>query len=103
MTESARAERLPPQNIEAEEAVLGALLIDPDAIIRLTTIVRPEDFYREKNGWIFDAIFTLHERREPVDYLTVCDELERRGQLEEVGGAAFMTSLINAVPPSIHV
>jgi replicative DNA helicase len=77
-------------------------LIDPDAIIRLTTIVRPEDFYREKNGWIFDAIFTLHERREPVDYLTVCDELERRGQLEEVGGAAFMTSLINAVPTSIH-
>jgi replicative DNA helicase len=93
---------LPPQNIEAEEAVLGALLIDPDAIIRLTTIVRPEDFYREKNGWIYDAIFTLHERREPVDYLTVVDELERRGQLEEVGGAAFMTSLINAVPTSIH-
>jgi replicative DNA helicase len=102
VTESVRVERLPPQNIEAEEAVLGALLIDPDAIIRLTTIVRPEDFYREKNGWIFDAIFTLHERREPVDYLTVCDELERRGQLEEVGGAAFMTSLINAVPTSIH-
>jgi replicative DNA helicase len=102
VTESTRVERLPPQNIEAEEAVLGALLIDPDAIIRLTTIVRPEDFYREKNGWIFDAIFALHERREPVDYLTVCDELERRGQLEEVGGAAFMTSLINAVPTSIH-
>jgi replicative DNA helicase len=102
VTESARVERLPPQNIEAEEAVLGALLIDPDAIIRLTTIVRPEDFYREKNGWIFDAMLTLHERREPVDYLTVCDELERRGQLEQVGGAAFMTSLINAVPTSIH-
>jgi len=102
VTESARVERLPPQNIEAEEAVLGALLIDPDAIIRLTTIVRPEDFYREKNGWIFDAMLTLHERREPVDYLTVCDELERRGQLEQVGGAAFMTSLINTVPTSIH-
>jgi replicative DNA helicase len=102
VTESTRVERLPPQNIEAEEAVLGALLIDPDAIIRLASIVRPEDFYREKNGWIYDAIFTLHERREPVDYLTVCDELERRGQLNEVGGAAFMTSLINAVPTSIH-
>ncbi len=102
MTEGARVERLPPQNIEAEEAVLGALLIDPDAIIRLTTILRPEDFYREKNGWIYDAVLSLHERREPVDYLTVVDELERRGQLEEVGGAAFITSLINAVPTSIH-
>ncbi|MFC2030318.1 replicative DNA helicase [Chloroflexota bacterium] len=103
MTESARIERLPPQNTEAEEAVLGGLLIDPDAIIRVATIVRPEDFYREKHGWIYDAVQILHERREPVDFLTVCDELERRGRLNEVGGAAFITSLINAVPTSIHV
>ena len=102
MTESKRIERLPPQSIEAEEAVLGALLIDPDAVIRLATILRPEDFYREKHGWIYDAMLTLHERREPVDFLTVCDELERRGVLDEVGGAAFITTLINAVPTSIH-
>jgi replicative DNA helicase len=93
---------LPPQNVEAEEAILGALLIDPDAIIRVAPILRPEDFYREKHGWIYDAVATLHERREPVDFLTVCDELERRGQLDELGGAAFITSLINAVPTSIH-
>ncbi len=93
---------MPPQSIEAEEAVLGALLIDPDAVIRLATILRPEDFYREKHGWIYDAMLTLHERREPVDFLTVCDELERRGVLDEVGGAAFITTLINAVPTSIH-
>ncbi len=68
----------------------------------LATILRPEDFYREKHGWIYDAILILHERREPVDFLTVCDELERREQLDEVGGAAFITSLINAVPTSIH-
>jgi replicative DNA helicase len=103
VTESSRVERLPPQNTEAEEAVLGGLLIDPDAIIRVATILRPEDFYREKHAWIYDAIQILHERREPVDFLTVCDELERRGQLKEVGGAAFITSLINAVPTSIHV
>ena len=103
MTESSRIERLPPQNTEAEEAVLGGLLIDPDAIIRVATILRPEDFYREKHGWIYDSIQILHERREPVDFLTVCDELERRSQLKEVGGAAFITSLINAVPTSIHV
>ena len=102
MTESSRIERLPPQNIEAEEAVLGAILIDPDAIIRVATFLRPEDFYREKNGWIYDTALTLHERREPIDFLTVCDELERRGQLDEVGGAPFITTLINAVPTSIH-
>ena len=102
MAESSRIERLPPQNIEAEEAVLGALLIDPDAIIRVATIVRPEDFYREKHGWIYDTVLILHERREPIDFLTVCDELDRRGQLDEVGGAAFITTLINAVPTSIH-
>jgi len=102
VSESRRIERLPPQNAEAEEAVLGALLIDPDAIIRLAPILRPEDFYREKHGWIYDAILVLHERREPVDFLTVCDELERRNQLDEVGGAAFISMLVNAVPTSIH-
>jgi replicative DNA helicase len=102
VTESRQIERLPPQNIEAEEAVLGALLIDPDAIIRLATILRAQDFYREKHGWIYDAVLTLHERREPVDFLTVCDELERRRQLDEVGGPAFISMLINAVPTSIH-
>ena len=65
MTESRKIERLPPQNMEAEEAVLGALLIDPDAIIRLATILRAQDFYRQKHGWIYDAVLTLHERREP--------------------------------------
>jgi replicative DNA helicase len=101
VTES-RIERLPPQNVEAEEAILGALLIDPDAIIRVSTILRPQDFYREKHGWMYDAMLALHERREPVDFLTVCDELERRTQLDEVGGPAFITTLINAVPTSIH-
>lgn len=102
MAESSRIERLPPQNIEAEEAVLGALLIDPDAIIRVATLLRPEEFYREKHGWIYDTVLALHERREPIDFLTVCDELDRREQLDEVGGAAFITSLINAVPTHIH-
>lgn len=88
--------------MEAEEAVLGALLIDPDAIIRVATMLRSEDFYREKHGWIYDTILALHERREPIDFLTVCDELDRQGQLDAVGGAAFITALINAVPTSIH-
>jgi replicative DNA helicase len=102
VTESSRIERLPPQNVEAEEAVLGALLIDPDVIIRVATILRPEDFYRERHAWIYDAALNLHDRREPIDFLTICDELERREQLDQVGGAAFISALINAVPTSIH-
>jgi replicative DNA helicase len=102
VTESKRIERLPPQNVEAEEALLGSLLIDPDAIIRVAVILKPEDFYREKNGWIYETALALHERREPIDFLTICDELDRREQLDEVGGPAFITTLINAVPSSIH-
>ena len=102
MAESSRIERLPPQNVDAEEAVLGAILIDPDAIIRVATFLNPEDFYREKHGWIYDTALTLHDRREPIDLLTVCDELDRRDQLDEVGGPAFITALVNAVPTSIH-
>jgi len=96
-------ERLPPQNVEAEEAVLGALLIDPGAIVRVATILKPEDFYLEKHGWIYGTALALHERHEPIDFLTVCDELERHGQLDEVGGAAFVTTLLNTVPTSIHI
>jgi replicative DNA helicase len=102
VAESGRIERLPPQSVEAEEAVLGSILIDPDAVIRVAAMLKPEDFYREKHGWIYETALILHERREPIDFLTVCDELERRGQLDEVGGVAFITTLINVVPTSIH-
>jgi len=92
-----------PHSIEAEEAVLGSLLIDPDAILRVASFLKAEDFYREKNGWIYQAILDLHERREPADFVTLCEELERRGQLDEIGGPAEITRLINAVPTAIHV
>ena len=92
-----------PHNIEAEEAVLGSLLIDPEAIFRVSTFLTPDDFYIVKNGWIYDAVLSLHERRQPIDFVTVCDELENREQFAEVGGAAYISSLINAVPTAIHV
>lgn len=94
---------LPPQNIEAEQSVLGSLLIDPDAIIKIASFLRPEDFYRETHGMIYGAILALHERRQPADLVTVVDELERREQIETVGGAPYLASLINSVPTSIHV
>jgi replicative DNA helicase len=95
--------KLLPQNIEAEEAVLGSLLIDPDATIRIATFLQPDDFYVQRYAWIYEAILELHERREPADLVTLTDELERRGQLAEIGGPAFLTGLINATPTSIHV
>jgi replicative DNA helicase len=93
---------LPPQNVEAEQSVLGSLLIDPDALLKVTPFLRPDDFYRETHGLIYRAIVDLHEQRQPADFVTLCEELERRGQLEHVGGPGYVTSLINVVPTSIH-
>lgn len=96
-------DRLPPQNIEAEQSVLGSLLIDHNAIIRIAPFLQAADFYRAVHGHIYEAVLDLHERREPADFVTLSDELERRAQLESVGGAAYLTSLVNSVPTSIHV
>ena len=95
-------DKLVPHNVEAEEAVLGSLLIDPEALYRVSPFLKSDDFYLQKNGWIYETILSLHERREPIDFVTVCDELERRERLEEIGGAAHVTHLINAVPSAIH-
>lgn len=96
-------DRLPPQNVEAEQSVIGSLLIDPDAIIKVGSFLRPEDFYRESHQIIYQAILTLHDRRQPADFVTLVDELARQEQLETVGGPAYLTSLINMVPTSVHV
>ena len=95
-------DRLPPQNIEAEQSVLGSLLIDPDAVSRIGAMLKAHDFYRESHRAIYDAVLNLHEHNEVVDFITVSDELSRRGELEEAGGASYLTYLINAVPTSIH-
>ena len=94
--------QLPPNNLEAEEALLGALLVDPDAIHRVAATVSATDFYREANGWIYKAIHDLGSAGKPSDLLAVSDLLERRGQLKTAGGMAQLTLLINAVPTSLH-
>ncbi len=96
-------DRVLPSNLEAEQAVLGALLIDPDAIVKIVPLVRAEDFYLEKNAWIFEAIIALHEQRQPIDFLTIVTELERRDKINDVGGAAYITGLINATPTAANV
>ena len=96
-------EPLPPHNTDAEAAVLGGLLIDRDAVGRVATFLRPVDFYRERNAAIYEAMLALYERREPVDYLTLADELQRTGRYDEVGGLVYLSSLFNEVPTSLHV
>ena len=103
ITSTAVPDKLQPHNIEAEEAILGSLLIDPDAILRVSTFLSPNDFYVQRHGWVYESILDLHERRQPSDLVTLSDELERRNQLSEVGGSAYLTGLINATPTSIHV
>ena len=95
-------DRLPPSNIDAEEALLGSLLIDSDAIFEVASFLRPDAFYREKNTWIYECILALNDRRQPVDLITLSDELRHRNQLEEVGGEAYIIGLLNIVPTSIH-
>ncbi len=95
-------DRLPPSNIDAEEALLGSLLIDSDAIFEVASFLRPDAFYREKNKWIYESILTLNDRRQPVDLITLSDELRNQNQLEEVGGESYVIGLLNIVPTSVH-
>ncbi len=96
-------EKLLPQNIEAECGVLGSIIIDPEAIVQVSDFLRPDDFYRDAHRTIYEVILQLYEEHEPADFITICDELERLNKLEEVGGASYITSLINQVPTSGNV
>ena len=96
-------ERLPPHNLEAEQSVLGSLLIDRDAIIKVAAFLRPEAFYSVANELIYRAILDLYNRREPTDFVTLSDELQRRGQYDQAGGLSYLSSLLNAVPTAVHV
>lgn len=96
-------DHLPPHNMEAEQSVLGSLMIDRDAIIRIASYVRPSDFYRSAHSVIYDSILTLYNRREPTDLVTLVDELSRNNKLDEAGGEAYLAELIASVPTSVHV
>ncbi len=96
-------ERQPPHNIEAEQSLLGSLLIDRDAVIKVASYVRSDDFYQTSNGMIYQAIIDLYNRREPTDFVTLTDELTRRERLDTVGGISYLSSLITSVPTAVHV
>ncbi len=96
------AERLPPHDIAAEESVLGSLLIDGEAMSRIAPLVKPEDFYRERNRWCFEACQSLYHRGEPIDQVSVARELSIKERLNEVGGPAYLSHVVTVVPTSAH-
>ena len=93
---------LVPTAIEAEQAVLGSLLLDPYAVERVLSILGPADFYRESHRWLYEACLSLYEARVPIDYVSVCQEMQRRGRLDQAGGPPYLTSLLTSVPTSTH-
>ena len=95
-------DRLPPQSLEAEQSVLGAILIDRDAVVEVAEFLRPEDFYRQAHGKVYGAILELFEKREPIDVVTVGEALERVGDLDDIGGRAYLATLSNQTPTAVH-
>jgi replicative DNA helicase len=95
-------DRLPPQSLEAEQSVLGAILIDRDAIVEIAEFLRADDFYRQAHGIVYRAMIELFERREPIDVVTVAESLERAGDLEVAGGRAFLSELSTQTPTAVH-
>ncbi len=96
-------DKLPPQNLEAESSLLGALLIDKEAIIKVGDILRPSDFYSNKHGLIYEAILDLLEQHEPMDILSVSNRLAEKKQLETIGGKSYIAELTGIVPNALHV
>ncbi|MBU2524046.1 replicative DNA helicase [Patescibacteria group bacterium] len=95
--------KIPPHSIEAEKSVLGSLLIDKDAIIKVADMLKPEDFYHDSNAIIYDAVFQLFSSRTPLDLLTLANNLEKSEKLDLVGGRAYLAELTDEVPTSTHI
>jgi replicative DNA helicase len=96
-------DKLAPQAIDAEQSVLGSILIDRDAILKVADFLRPVDFYRQQHADIYESMLALHGQREPIDLITLGDELTRRERLDDVGGPAYLANLMNVVPTAVHV
>src|SRR3989344_1272295 len=95
--------KLPPQNIEAEESVLGSLMLDKDAIVKVADVLTPADFYKPTHVKIYQAILTLFEKRQPIDILSVTAKLKEDNALSEIGGGTYLSGLINSVPSASHI
>jgi len=96
-------DKLPPQNVDAEQSLLGCLMLDRDAIVKIVDFIRPEDFYKGIHQAIYQAMYDLYEKSEPIDILSVSARLKERELLVEIGGSSYLSSLINTVPTASHV
>src|SRR3989344_3033348 len=93
----------PPQNIEAEQCLLGCLMLDKNAIIKIVDFISAPDFYKETHKEIYQAMMDLFSKMEPIDIISVSTKLKENQKLEQIGGSAYLTSLINNVPTATHV
>ena len=96
------AGKIPPQNLDAEMSLLGAVLIDEETLADISEHVTPKDFYDKRHGIVYDAMMRLYEKHKPVDLLTLTEELNRKKELETIGGSAYLTELTNYVPTAAH-
>jgi len=96
-------DKLAPQAVDAEQSVLGSLLIDADAILKVADFLHPADFYRQQHADIYESMLALHAQREPIDLVTLGDELARRERLDAIGGPAYLATVMNVVPTAVHV
>lgn len=94
--------KVPPQSLDAEMSLLGAILIDDEILSEISDKLKPRDFYDKRHASVFDAMLSLYEKRKPVDLLTLSDELQNKKKLEEIGGSSYLSELTNYVPTSAH-
>jgi len=92
--------RIPPQNVESERALLGSIMLRPEALVEIMDILRPEAFYADKHKTIFEAMVHLYEKREPIDLLTLSSKLKESVDLDRIGGMSYLTEIVNTVPSS---
>lgn len=95
--------RVPPNNVEAEQSILGSLMLDKDAIVKIADFLLPVDFYKHTHQVIFEVMLSLYENREPIDVLSISNKLDEVGKLENIGGSSYIASLVNIVPSAAHV
>ncbi|MDP3957402.1 MAG: replicative DNA helicase [bacterium] len=95
--------RVPPHNLEAETSVLGSLMLDKDAVIKIADLLKVGDFYKDDHNVIYETMLALYEDREPIDVLSLANKLEEQGKLEKVGGSNYLASLVNSVPSASNV
>ena len=103
MATTSDALKVPPHDLEAERSVLGAILIDSAAINLVAEFLKPEHFYAPEHKTVYSAMLTLFEKQQPIDVVTIQDELKKTDSLKKIGGKSYLSDLINTVPTSAYI